>query len=45
MNLWLDRTQISIGGSLGVSDDLINFREESTRNMMADSSPEKLWAQ
>ena len=32
----LDRIQIWRDGSLGISDDLINFWEESIKNKMAD---------
>ena len=35
MNHWLDHIQIWCGGSLGVSDELINFWEESIKNKMA----------
>ena len=36
MNRWLDLIQIWRGGSLDISDDLINFWEESNKNKMAD---------
>ena len=36
MKRWLDRIQISCGGSRGISDDLINFWEDSIQNKMAD---------
>ena len=36
MKRWLDRIQICRGGSLGISDDLINFWEESIKNKMVD---------
>ena len=36
MNHWLDRIQILCGGSLGISDDLITFWEESIKNKMVD---------
>ena len=36
MKRWLDRIQIWRGGSLGISDDLINFWEESIKNKMAN---------
>ena len=32
MNRWLDWIQIWWGGSLGISDDLINFWKESIQN-------------
>ena len=34
MNLWLDCVQISYDCSLGISDDLINFWDESIKNKM-----------
>ena len=36
MNFWLDCIQICRGGSLDISDDLINLWEESIKNKMAD---------
>ena len=36
MKRWLDRIQILRGGSLGTSDDLITFWEDSIKNKMAD---------
>ena len=36
MKRWLDRIQIRRGGSLGISDDLTNFWEESIKSKMAD---------
>ena len=36
MNHWLDHIQVCCGGSLGISDDLINVWEESIKNKMAD---------
>ena len=38
---WLDCFQIWSGCSLGTSDDLINFWEESIRNKMAAAAIEK----
>ena len=35
MNRWLDCIQIWYGCSLGISDDLINFWDESIKNKMA----------
>ena len=35
MNRWLDCIQIWFGSSLSISDDLINFRDESIKNKMA----------
>ena len=32
----MNPTQILLGGSLGISDDLINFWEEFIKNKMAD---------
>ena len=39
MNNWLDRMQIvcSARGSLGISNDVINFWEQSMKNKMADN--------
>ena len=34
MNRWLDCIQIWYGCSLGISDDLINFWDESIKNIM-----------
>ena len=34
MNRWLDCIQIWYGCSLGISDDLINFWDESIKNKM-----------
>ena len=54
MNRGLDQIQIQCGGSLGNSDDLINFWEEFFKNKMVDqtpktfkknSQPKSLWAQ
>ena len=36
MNRGLDQIQIQCGGSLGNSDDLINFWEEFFKNKMVD---------
>ena len=36
MNHWFDRIQILCSGSLGISNDLINFWGESIKNKMAD---------
>ena len=51
MNLGLDRNKICCCGSLGISDDLIYFWEESIKNKMAvgvhlakNSRPKTLWA-
>ena len=51
MNSGLDHLQIWCGRSLGISDDLIIFWEESIKNKMADgghfeknSHPKTLWA-
>ena len=38
MNRWLDCIQIWYGCSLGISDDLINFWDESIKNRMAAGS-------
>ena len=51
MNRWLDRIHIWYGCSLGISDDLINFWDESIKNKMAaaaiwkkDGRLKSLWA-
>ena len=51
MNHCLDRIQIACSGSLGISNDLISFWEESIKNKMAEgghfeknSHPKSLWA-
>ena len=36
INRWMDRIQILYDGSLGISDDLINFCEAFIKNKMAD---------
>ena len=36
MSCWLDRIQIWCGVYLCISDDLVNFWEESLKNKMAD---------
>ena len=38
MNRWLDCIQIWYGCSLGISDDLINFWDESIKNRIAARS-------
>ena len=35
MNRWMDRIQLRCGGSLGISDDLINFWGRIHENKMA----------
>ena len=35
MNRWLDCIQILYGCFLGISDDLVNFGDESIKNKMA----------
>ena len=42
MNRRLDCIQIWCGCSLGISDDLINFWDESIKNKMAACGPDKL---
>ena len=41
MNRWLDCIQIWYGCSPGISDDLINFYDESMKNKMAASAKKK----
>ena len=41
MNRWLDCIQIWYGCSLGISDDLINFWDESIKNKMAAAAIQK----
>ena len=36
MNRWLDHIPIWCGGSLGISDDLISFWEEFSKNKISD---------
>ena len=46
INRWMDRIQICYCGSLGISDDLINFWEKIIKNKMADGGHlEKMVAQ
>ena len=42
MNRWLDCIQIWYGCSLGISDDLITFWEESIKNKMAAAAIKKI---
>ena len=42
MNRWLDCIQIWYGCSLGISDDLINFWDESIKNIMAAAAISKI---
>ena len=51
MNHCLDLIQMLCSGSLGISNELISFREESTKNKMAEgghfeknSHTKSLWA-
>ena len=43
MNRGLDRIEIWRSGSLGISDDLINFWEKNIKNKMADGEHLKTW--
>ena len=42
MNRWLDGIQIWYGCSLGISDDLITFWDESINNNMAAAAIKKI---
>ena len=42
MNRWLDCIQIWYCCSLGISDDLINFWDESIKNKMAATAIKKI---
>ena len=42
MNRWLDCIQIWYGCSLGISDDLIHFWDESIKNIMAAAAISKI---
>ena len=51
INRWMDRFQIIMAGSQGISDDLGNIWEEFIKNKMADEGhfekngcPKSLWA-
>ena len=41
MNCWMDHIQILKGGSLGISNDLIKFWDESIKNKMAEGEHPK----